>query len=483
MSVFNKKFFGRALCFLTALAVSMSLIVSCGVNGSSGDNDDKPVYVASDKNEILANVQNTINDDSVSLAYVADYLKLWGVGDFDYMKIAYFESCFASVYNYESVMPDKKSHAIDTASIFLEKYYDEIDRTDKTELTDSLLYCYAESLNDPYSVYRPPVKADDYTADMSGKFGGIGVVIEYNDYDKTIMVTTVYLDSPAEKAGIEVGDFIYAVDGVTVEELGHRNAVNYVRGEIGTEVELTLLRDGEFLTVSAVRAEVEELNVNYSFDESTKIGYVRIVSFKGNTFDQFKSSIDALESMGAVGFIFDVRGNPGGYLYSVCDVLSYIIPTGKTIVSYQYKGKGMTVLRSENDGDGINETADHVINVPIVVICNEYTASSGEIFAAAIRDYRNDKLLNATIVGTTTFKKGIMQNTYSYPADGSTVTLTVAYYNPPCGKNYHGVGVTPDVIAELPEPERDAETGEYLPVEDTQLKSALEELKTLLNAN
>ena len=289
-----------------------------------------------------------------------------------------------------------------------------------------------------------------------------------------------------EAAGLKVGDFIYAVEGVTIEEIGYRNAVYHIRGEIGTSVEITLLRGDDYVTVEAVRDTVEERNVDYTFDEETEIGYVQIVSFKDNTFDQFKKSVDALEELGAKGIIFDLRGNPGGYVYSVCDVISYLIPTGQTIVSYQYKGLTLTELKSEADGkvdvEGVTVDYDHEIKVPIVVICDEYTASAGEIFTAAVRDYRNEGMLNATIVGVTTYKKGIMQNSYTYSADGSSVTFTVAYYNPPCGINYHGIGVSPDVTVELPEPERDPETGDFLPVEDTQLDAAFTELEKLINA-
>jgi carboxyl-terminal processing protease len=137
--------------------------------------------------------------------------------------------------------------------------------------------------------------------------------------------------------------------------------------------------------------------------------------------------------------------------------------------------------KPSEDGNSVVEI-DHEIKVPIVVICDEYTASSGEIFTSAIRDYRNAGLLNATIVGTTTYKKGIMQNTYTY-SDGSSATFTVAYYNPPSGVNYHGVGITPDVLVDLPAQEYNPETGEPLPINDTQLERALEEIKKLINAN
>jgi carboxyl-terminal processing protease len=301
--------------------------------------------------------------------------------------------------------------------------------------------------------------------DMSGKFGGIGVMVEYNDLDESIMVSTVYPDSPAEKAGIKVGDYIHAVDGKTVEELGYLNAVNYVRGEIGTSVEITVLRGEELVTVTAIRGEVEELNVVYEIDDEKQIGYVQIVSFKENTFPQFKEAIDSLESAGVKGIIFDLRNNPGGYVDSVLSVISYLIPNDVPVMSYQYKGRDKIELKSKDQGE------DHVVNLPFVVICNQYTASAGEIFTAAIRDYRNDKMLEAKIVGVNTYGKGIMQSSYYYPMDKSTVTFTVAYYNPPCKINYHGTGVTPDVIVEI---ENNT---------DTQYEAAVKELQNLISDN
>ena len=227
------------------------------------------------------------------------------------------------------------------------------------------------------------------------------------------------------------------------------------------------IRGGEFITLSMTREEVEEINVSYELDRQTKIGYVRISQFKDNTFSQFKSAIDYLEENGAVGIVFDLRGNPGGYLHSVTDVISYLIPNGNTVVSYQYKGKSTTVYTTKND----SFNHDHVVNLPFVVICNERAASAGEIFTAALRDYNAQRLLRATIVGTTTYKKGIMQSTYYY-ADKSSITMTVAYYNPPSGINYHGIGVTPDVVVE----DADSQT-------DLQLEAAYSEMHKLLNAN
>ena len=226
----------------------------------------------------------------------------------------------------------------------------------------------------------------------------------------------------------------------------------------------TNCRDGEELTVTAIRDIVEEINASYYIEGN--IGYVEIVAFKENTFGQFKECIDALEEAEVEGIVFDLRNNPGGYVDSVVAVVSYLVPDGTPVMSYQYNGSPEIQLVAD-DGD-----TDHVIDLPIVVICNQYTASAGEIFTSAIRDYRDKDMLDATIVGTTTYKKGVMQSTFYYSLDKSSVTFTVSYYKPPYGENYHGIGVNPDVFVELDG------SGE-----DNQLKIAFEEMNKLINAN
>lgn len=462
MLIKNRLAVNRFLSLLLAIIIILSSLSSCILFR----------VPASNKDDIKANISSS----SESYSYAYQYLANWGMPIFDYTKFLYFENVVTKYYCY-SELPETKEHARLTAEAFLEYYYDDLTLSDKDGVTDALLTCYVAVLGDPYSLYREPVATEEFETDMSGKFGGIGVMIEYDHTNETLKVNTVFIDSPAERAGVCVGDYIYAVDGTTVEELGYLNAVYYIRGKIGTYVELTLLRGSEYVTISALRDEVEEISVLHSIDEETGFGYVEIVAFKDNTFAQFKESIDALEEAGVPGIIFDLRGNPGGYVDSVCDVLSYILPSGLIVITYHFNGQDTIVRRTMPDG-----TEDHTVNVPIVVICDENTASSGEIFTAAVRDYRNEGVLNATIVGTTTFKKGIMQSGYSY-IDGSTITLTTAFYNPPSGVNYHGIGINPDVYVSLPKAELDPETGKYLPVNDTQLESAFEELKKLVNAN
>ena len=427
-------------------------------------------YEAESKEEIIENVQNTSAEDTEDYSFVMQYFRLWGIPKFDTEKFSWVEDKFNRNFKYEDGLPEKLEHASLAADYFLANFYDSIDLDNETEVTDALITSYVDVIGDPYSIYRVPEEYTDYTGDINGKFGGIGVIIEYDHRNETLMISTIYVDSPAEKAGFKVGDYIWAVDGVTVSKMGYLNAVYAVRGEIGTEVKITVKRGEEFIDLVCTRAEVEETSVDYKIDENG-YGYIRVTGFKANTYKQFVAAVDYMESAGVPGVIFDMRNNPGGLLDSVCEIMSYLVPTGQTLVTYELSGNTFIETKAKDDVHPVTgEKIDHVLDLPMVVLCNEYTASAGEIFTAAIRDYRNDGLIDATIVGTTTYKKGIMQTTYTYE-DGSSITLTIAYYNPPCGENYHGEGVNPDVHA--------LNTA----TEDTQYKTAVEELKKLINAN
>ena len=449
----NKKLSARLIAFLLIISLALSTLSSCTWFN----------YVAESKDEIVNNI-NSSSDKGYD--EVADYLRDWGFPNFDTFKFSSIEQTYNRYYNYAGGMPAPYEHARETAELYLEHYYGTLDEDDSVKVTDALLTCYVYALDDPYSAYRPYEETEEYFDDMSGKFGGIGVMIEYDYKAETIMVNNVYPGSPADRAGLQAGDFIIGVDGKTIQEIGLDYVVYHVRGEIGTEVQLTILRGEETLNVIAVRDEVEEINASKEYDEETGLGYISIVSFKDNTFAQFKNCVDELEALGAKGIVFDLRNNPGGYLHSVIDVISYVIPTDKLVVSYQYKGMKKVEIFSEDDPGG-----DHTVDIPMVIICNEYTASAGEIFTAALRDYDELGVIDATIVGTNTYGKGIMQDTMIYSLDQSSCTMTVAYYDPPCGVNYHGTGITPDVKVEL------TEDG------DVQLDAAYEALKSLINAN
>ena len=360
---------------------------------------------------------------------VADYLNAWSFPRFDYRKLYLLESVF-SLYYYKE-LPDAKTLARSVAELYLEYFFDESDRSDRTVNTDAYLACYTGAVGDDYAVYRTAVEYDEFDTDMSGSFVGIGVSVTFDMITGVVTVLEVIPDSPAEGAGILPGDLIVAVGDITVEEAGYDATVNAIRGEEGTPVTVTVDRDGTPLSFTMLRRALTDNTVRYEHDAKSNIGYVRITQFKDITFEQFKVAIDALEALGVDGYVFDLRGNPGGYLHAVVEMIAYLSEKGSTVVSFD-----------EGYGDPMTDEDDHEVNKPMVVIANGSTASAGELFTAALRD-----LKNAKVVGETTFGKGVMQSTFSL-GDGSTVTLTVSRYNPPSGVNYDGVGIVPDLPVE-----------------------------------
>lgn len=459
----------RLFFTLAVLSLALTVLFSCS----------EPTELS--KDEILDNVNQIYQNDQKNYSYVYRYLTDYGITNFNLQKFLWVERVFQTYYNLEGGLPSASHHAKVTATSYLKEYYDKIDQSDKNAVTEALISCYVKAVGDPFSVYRGAIEQSDYEEDMSGKFGGIGVVAEYNHENKTVMISSVYLDSPAERAGVEVGDYIHAVDGKTVDEIGYLDVVYHIRGDIGTSVSITLKRGDSFVDVIAIRDEVEEKTVSYEIKDD--VGYIQIVGFKSNTYEQFVEAVDYFEEVGAKGLVFDLRGNPGGYVNTVKNMISYLIPSGHTVISYQYKGLPLQVLESEDDvhptkKDPENPNSplieDHKVDLPMVVICDEYTASSAEIFTSALRDYNVADIIEARIVGQTTYGKGIMQTTIGY-YDNSAITLTVSYYNPPNGENYHNVGIVPDVTVD-----NEIVNGEFI---DNQLKAALDEINSLINAN
>lgn len=456
----NQKKFSlfKLLIFLTAIVTVLSM-TSC------------LTYTEKSKEEIEAGIGSVEEQDTLNYSYVTNYLRYWGLPDFDTSKLKWVESVFITAYNYENGLPKTSDHAIMTARAFLEEYYDTVDHSNKNDVTDAIITCYVNAVGDPYSIYRPAEEYEEYDSDMSGKFGGIGVVVESNYKEGTMLVSSVYIDSPADAAGFEVGDYILKVDGTPISEIGIENVIYKIRGEIGSSVTITVDRNGQAIDLVAIRAQITEKTVSYKITDEG-FGYVSVTDFKDNTDEQFIEAIDALEAAGVSGFIFDMRNNLGGYVNTARKMLSYVVPTGTRILSYRYKSANEKVVYATDDTTSSGTKCDHVINLPMVVLCNQFTASAAEIFTSAIRDYRNEDILVAKTVGTVTYKKGIMQSTYGYAIDGSSVTLTVAYYNPPYGDNYHGIGITPDISVELDGSGK-----------DNQLDTAKSELLSLINAN
>ena len=434
---------------------------------------ETPNPETSDKDAILNAAAATLENDQYGYGYVFSYLSKWGITGFDTLKFMTYENILISYYNYGDGLPDRLTHAVATVNYFMENYYDNIDKNNTEELTDALLNSYIYTVGDKYAFYRTAEEFEEYDEEMSGKFGGIGIQVEYDHTKQTILVNQVFADGPAATAGMKVGDYIVGVDGKEFDELGgYQNVINHIRGDEGTVVTVTVDRNGTRIDIVITRAIIVETSVSYKLTEEG-YGYIMISSFKDNTAEQFREAVEALEDEGAIGYIFDVRSNPGGYVHSVVDVLSYILPGNKKLISYQYKGKPKSSYYSSfKDIVPLDEASnpDHVITLPIVVLCNEYTASSGEIFVSVLRDYNGpvEDIIDLTIVGQNTFGKGIIQSSFGYK-DNSYFTFTVAYYNPPSEINFHGSGIAPDVFVE------------YDNTGDDQLEEAIKQLGILIN--
>ncbi len=370
---------------------------------------------------------------------VTAHLQTSDLPEFDVNIFYTVEMCFKEYY-YTS-LEDPEVLAEKTLNAYYEFCADDIDANDKDAVTHAIIDCYIYAVGDNYAFYRTADELEDYTGDMSGKFVGIGVSVMLNRLENTILVIGVEMGSPASKAGITADDYIIAVDGVSISELGVEVAIDNIKGVVGSEVEVTVLRGTEELTFKMERAEITETTVSHEMLEDGKIGYIKITGFKGNTASQFKMAVDTVLKAGAESVIFDVRSNPGGYLDAVTTMLSYLVPTGTAIASFS--DDFLPPVFAEHGT--VLEPKDHFLTIPSVVLCNGDSASASELFAGAMRDYNKMGILDATVMGEVTYKKGIMQSTIDF-TNGSALTLTVALYNPPSKENFHGVGVTPDII-------------------------------------
>lgn len=318
---------------------------------------------------------------------------------------------------------------------------------------------YMYSLNDPYSVYYDK---DEYTSlneENSGTYCGIGVQVSQNVYTGIITAVKVFKDSPAQEAGMLPGDILYKVEDIeaTGEDLSLLVS-DHIRGEEGTKVHLTVYRQStdEYVEMDVERRMVENPTVEYEMLEN-KAGYISLSSFEEVSSEQFKKAVDDLTAQGMEKLIVDLRNNGGGVVQAAKEIADYLLPDGKTIVSF--KGKGIDDSTYSSD-DG------HEVYVPIVLLVNGESASASEVLTGALKDNNW-----ATIVGEKTFGKGIAQGVFNLP-DGSGLKLTTAYYYTPSGECIHKLGIEPDVTVALAE---DLKSKIEIPKsEDNQLQTALE---------
>lgn len=293
-----------------------------------------------------------------------------------------------------------------------------------------------EGLGDPYTCFYTKEEFDALMESTTGTYYGIGAVVQQNLKTMYITIVKPYVDGPAYNAGMLPGDIIYMVDDVDVTGMDINNVVALMKGPEGTQVKVTVVRDGEADPVELIitRAKIEIETIEYEMLED-EVGYILISGFEEPTPRQFKEAIQDLQKQGMKGLVLDLRDNGGGLLDAVVEMLDYILP------------KGMIVYTEDKYGnrDEYKGTDKDVLEIPMTVLINGNSASAAEIFAAAMQDYKA-----ATLIGTTSFGKGIVQTILPL-TDGTAVKITVSRYFTPNGVCIHGEGVTPDIEVELNE--------------------------------
>ena len=328
---------------------------------------------------------------------------------------------------------------------------------DMTKVEDGIYAGMMNGLGDPYTVYYTKEEYKALNEDTEGKYSGIGAVVSQNPNTKVITIVKIFDNSPANDAGLQVGDIIYKIDGEEVAGTDMDILVKTkIRGEEGTSFKMTVLRgdDRKEVELDLTRRSIEVETVAGKMLDNN-IGYIAVSQFDAVTSEQFKSNIESLQSQGMKKLIVDLRGNPGGLLDQVVDMLDYILPEGLVLYTEDKYGE-----REEYYSDG-----SHELKIPMVVLVNENSASASEVFTATFRDFEWGK-----VVGKTTFGKGIVQNVLPL-GDGTAVKITTQHYYPPSGYDLHKVGIKPDVEVDLNE---GAKIGTD---SDNQLSTAIDILK------
>lgn len=367
------------------------------------------------------------------------------------------------------------SKKITTLQQIIDKYY--LFDEDASQVEDWIYKGMMFGLNDPYTTYYTAEEYKKLTEDTEGEYHGIGVMISQNRSTGIITVIKVFKDAPAAEAGVRPGDILYKVGDMEVTGMDMDILVkDYVKGKDGTEVALTVFRqdEGEYVDLKVERRNVTVQTVEYQMMEDS-VGYIAVSQFDGVTADQFKAAVDDLEKQGMKKLVVDLRNNPGGVLDTVVDMLDYILPDDliiegdKDLVRTNTEATLLVYMADKNGKGGQEYASDgHSIDIPMAVLVNGESASASEVFTGAVKDYGR-----ATIVGTKTFGKGIVQNLI--PLDnGTAIKMTTAHYYTPSGFDLHGKGIEPDVEVELKEELKNQIAVDVK--EDNQIKEALKAL-------
>lgn len=349
------------------------------------------------------------------------------------------------------------SNKLDKYREIIDKYY--LGEVDESKLEEGAIKGYIEGLDDPYTEYISKEDMDTYLDDTMGNFVGIGIyMIKNTKYDKIQVLSTIK-GSPAEKAGIQAGDLIVSVDGVEYKADDMTTASNKIKGEEGTKVTVELLRGSENVKYELTRSKVKVNQVEGKVI-SDDIGYIKFTSFDETTAEDFKKQYQELAKKNIKSLIIDLRNNGGGIVDQALEIADYIADKDSVLLYEVDKNNKETVRKAKTDP---------IINMPIIILTNENTASASEILAGALKD-----LGKAKTVGTTTYGKGVIQQILKLN-DGSGLKITIEEYQTPNKNKINKVGIEPDEKVELPD-----SVESILSIkesEDTQLQKAIDMLK------
>ncbi len=319
-----------------------------------------------------------------------------------------------------------------------------VENVDPKDLVYGGIRGMLESL-DPHSSFMPPEVFKEMQVETQGSFGGLGIEITVKDHQLTVVAPIE--GTPADRAGIQPGDRIIKIDGQPTKDMTLMEAVRKMRGPRGTQVTLTIGRDERGVFDLTLTREIIEIKSVKSQDLGDGIGYVRIISFQERTARDLQNALERLRKNGMNALVLDLRNNPGGLLNQAVQVSELFLDKGQLIVYTQGRAKDQNLRFVAEGRNGLPK-------FPMVVLVNGGSASASEIVAGALQDWKR-----AVVLGTKTFGKGSVQTVIPL-SDGSGLRLTTARYFTPKGRSIHGSGIVPDIVVELPQPEKVAKAPE-----------------------
>lgn len=361
-----------------------------------------------------------------------------------------------TLFGSRGITGKKTTDKADNLWRMVERYY--LWDADEDAAVENMYKGMLNSLGDPYSVYYTKEEFDDINESSSGKYSGIGAYVAQNMDSMDTYISNPMPGSPAEEAGLLPGDYIYEIDGEDVRGLELNVVVSKIKGPEGTDVVLSVYREGEkeLLDITVTRRTIE-VSMLESRMLDDNIGYIWLYEFEKIAITQFDAAYKELENQGMEGLIVDLRSNPGGDLEAVVDLCDEFLP------------KGVIVYTKDKNGKGESYTSDSkYLDIPLVLIVDGNSASASEIFTGSLKDYKR-----ATVVGTTTYGKGIVQSLFGL-ADGTAVKITESEYYLPNDECIHGVGIEPDIEVKF-------DSDRYKKDDyDNQLEKAIEVMKDKL---